>query len=140
MKRAPTDRSRYQRKNKNVSGQRAIVCANKEDPGKSERFLSTIFDSIKDPFSIVDCEFRIIRVNEAYAQMRYKAVKDLVGRICYEVLWRRSSVCDDCVVKKTLESADPCAKDKRLSFPNAPMSGWRFTPIRSLPRTGVFRM
>ncbi|MDA8239805.1 MAG: sensor domain-containing diguanylate cyclase [Nitrospiraceae bacterium] len=118
MKRTPADRSGDRRKNKNVSGRPAKVCADREEPGKSERFLSTIFDSIKDPFSIVDCEFRIIRVNEAYAQMRNKAVKDLVGRICYEVLWRRSSVCDDCVVKKTLESADPCAKDKRLSFPD----------------------
>jgi diguanylate cyclase (GGDEF)-like protein/PAS domain S-box-containing protein len=117
MNRAPADHSRPPRK-KDVSRTRAKGCIDRAEPGKSERFLSTIFDSIKDPFSIVDCEFRIIRVNEAYAQMRNKSVKDLVGRICYEVLWKRSSVCDDCVVKKTLESADPCAKDKRLSFPD----------------------
>lgn len=89
-----------------------------EELRKSERFLNTIFDSIKDPFSIIDCEFRIIRANEAYAQMRNKEVGELIGRKCHEVLQNKSVVCDDCVVKKTLESADPCAKDKRLSFPD----------------------
>jgi diguanylate cyclase (GGDEF)-like protein/PAS domain S-box-containing protein len=89
-----------------------------EELGKSGRFLNTIFDSIKDPFSIVDREFRIIRANEAYAVMRNKEVKGLIGTRCYESLHNRSSVCDDCVVKKTFESADPCAKDKLLVFPD----------------------
>ncbi len=84
---------------------------------KSERFLSTIFDSIKDPFSIVDRDYRIVRVNDAYAQMRNRKCEELVGRRCFEVLKNRTSTCDDCVVEKTFNSSDPCAKDKLLRFP-----------------------
>ncbi|MBI5639590.1 MAG: diguanylate cyclase [Nitrospirae bacterium] len=85
---------------------------------KSERFLSTIFDSINDPFSILDRDYRIVRVNEAYAQMKNMEVKDLLGRHCYSALQKRTSVCADCIVEKTFNSGDPCAKDKRLHLPD----------------------
>jgi diguanylate cyclase (GGDEF)-like protein/PAS domain S-box-containing protein len=85
---------------------------------KSERFLNTIFHSIMDPFSIVDRDFRIVRVNEAYAQMRGRRVEELLGGRCYEILQGRTCVCDECVVQKTFDSSDPCAKDKLLTFPD----------------------
>ena len=85
---------------------------------ESERFLNTIFDSINDPFSIVDRNFRIVRANEAYAQMRGKHVADMIGRRCYEVLENKRRICGGCVVKKTFDSSDPCAKDKRLTSPD----------------------
>ncbi len=79
---------------------------------RSERFLNTIFDSIRDPFSIFDRNFQIIRANDAYARMRNKEASELVGRKCYQVLQNRTSVCEGCVVKATFSSADPCVKDK----------------------------
>jgi diguanylate cyclase (GGDEF)-like protein/PAS domain S-box-containing protein len=85
---------------------------------ESERFLTTIFDSINDPFSIVDRTYRIVRANEAYAQMRGKHVADMIGRRCYEVLEKRRRICGGCVVKKTFDSSDPCAKDKRMTSPD----------------------
>lgn len=85
---------------------------------RSERFLSTVFDSIRDPFTILDRDFRIIRVNEAYAQMKNKSTKDLIGKICYEVLHNGDSVCDACVVGKAFDTADPCAKDKLVALPD----------------------
>jgi len=81
---------------------------------KSETFLTTIFDSIQDPFCIIDRDYRIVRANEAYAQMRHKKLDDLIGKTCYEVLLKRNSVCDECVVQKTFASGDPCAKEKRV--------------------------
>ncbi len=84
---------------------------------RSEQFLSTIFDSIKDPFSIVDRDYKIVRVNEAYATMRSRRCEELIGRRCFEVLHNRISACNDCVVEKTFQSSDPCAKDKFLVLP-----------------------
>ncbi len=81
---------------------------------RSEQFLNTIFDSIRDPFSIVDRNFQIIRVNDAYAQMRNKEASELVGRKCHEALHNRTSVCEGCVVSMTFNSADPCVKDKLI--------------------------
>lgn len=82
---------------------------------RSERFLNTIFNSIRDPFCIFDSDFRIIRVNEAYAQMKNRPAEELIGMKCYEVLAERDSMCEGCVVGKTLDSADPCAKDKLVT-------------------------
>jgi diguanylate cyclase (GGDEF)-like protein/PAS domain S-box-containing protein len=90
--------------------------AQEENLIRSEKFLNTIFDSIKDPFSIVDRDYTIVRVNDAYADMRNRRCNELIGRRCFEVLHNRTSVCDDCVVEKTFQSSDPCAKDKLLAL------------------------
>jgi diguanylate cyclase (GGDEF)-like protein/PAS domain S-box-containing protein len=81
---------------------------------KSEKFLSTIFDSILDPFCIIDRNYQIIKINEAYATIKNRKVKDIVGMQCYKVFQGRSSMCSDCIVEKTFLSADPCSEDRRL--------------------------
>jgi diguanylate cyclase (GGDEF)-like protein/PAS domain S-box-containing protein len=78
----------------------------------SENFLSTIFDSIRDPFCIFDREYTIKRVNEAYANMKNKKIEELIGKRCYEILHGSDRVCEDCVVEKTFLSADKCVKEK----------------------------
>jgi diguanylate cyclase (GGDEF)-like protein/PAS domain S-box-containing protein len=83
---------------------------------QSETFLSTIFHSIRDPFSIIDREYRIIRVNDAYVQMRGKSQEDLIGARCHEILREKDAVCKDCVVEKTFISGDPCAKEKLFTL------------------------
>jgi diguanylate cyclase (GGDEF)-like protein/PAS domain S-box-containing protein len=83
---------------------------------RSERFLNMIFNSIRDPFCIFDNEFRVIRANEAYAALKNMRVDDLIGRKCHEVLANRDTVCDACVVDKSFQSADPCAKEKQVTL------------------------
>jgi diguanylate cyclase (GGDEF)-like protein/PAS domain S-box-containing protein len=81
---------------------------------KSETFLSTIFDSIQDPFCIIDRDYRITRANVAYAQLKYKKLDDLIGKNCFEALMKRNRVCDDCIVQKTFSSVNSCAKEKEV--------------------------
>ncbi len=83
---------------------------------RSERFLNMIFNSIRDPFCIFDSELRVIRANEAYAAMKNKRVEDLIGRKCYEALERSDRVCEGCVVDRSLQSSDPCAKEQQIRF------------------------
>ena len=90
---------------------------------RSERFLNMIFNSIRDPFCIFDNELRVIRANEAYAAMKNRRVDDLIGRKCYEVLERRDSVCEGCVVNRSLQSSDPCAKEKQIGLRDG-VSNW----------------
>jgi diguanylate cyclase (GGDEF)-like protein/PAS domain S-box-containing protein len=80
--------------------------------GKSEKFLGTIFDSIRDPFCIYDRNFRIIKINQAYADIKNKNPLELVSNICHEVIFERDSACEDCIVAKTFKSKDPCATEK----------------------------
>jgi diguanylate cyclase (GGDEF)-like protein/PAS domain S-box-containing protein len=83
---------------------------------RSEQFLNTIFNSIRDPFCIIDREYRIVRANEAYAQLKDKAVGDLLDRTCYQVLEGKDGVCEGCIIRKTYQSADPCAKEKKVTL------------------------
>ncbi len=94
-----------------------------EELRKSERFLSTIFDSIHDPFRIINRSYRIIKANEAYARMKGKAAEDLPGRPCYDVLYNRSVTCEACVVEKTFRSSNPCAQEKLVMTPEG-MKAW----------------
>jgi len=89
-----------------------------EELFRSESFLGTIFDSIHDPFSIVNHEYKIVRFNDAYARMRNRRAGDLFGKKCYEALYNKPAICPDCVVSRTFQSKDPCAKEKQLTMPD----------------------
>jgi diguanylate cyclase (GGDEF)-like protein/PAS domain S-box-containing protein len=82
---------------------------------RSERFLNTIFDSIRDPFCILDDEFYIIRVNKAYALLKNRRVDELIGQKCHKIFENRDTVCESCVVQKSFYSQDPCAKEKHIT-------------------------
>jgi diguanylate cyclase (GGDEF)-like protein/PAS domain S-box-containing protein len=90
---------------------------------KSETFLNTIFDSIHDPFCIIDNSYRIVRVNEAYAQMKKVDLQHLAGKTCYAALYGRSSICDDCIVQKTFLTGGSYAKEKIVLDPQG-MKMW----------------
>jgi diguanylate cyclase (GGDEF)-like protein/PAS domain S-box-containing protein len=79
---------------------------------KSESFLNTIFNSIRDPFCIIDSSYRIVRANEAYVRMSRVKLGDLIGTTCYGALRDRSSICDACIVQKTFQTGGPYAKEK----------------------------
>lgn len=83
---------------------------------KSERFLNTIFDSINDPFNIIDRDYRIIKANEPYARMRGKTIEQILGKRCYEVLQNRMSVCEGCTVKETFNTGKPYTKEKLSNY------------------------
>ncbi|NTW64959.1 MAG: diguanylate cyclase [Nitrospirae bacterium] len=87
-----------------------------EELCRSENFLNIIFDSIHDPFSIVNREYRIIKFNDAYARLRDKRADELIGKKCYEALYSRPGICDECIVDRTFQSKDPCAKEKQLTL------------------------
>jgi len=87
-----------------------------KEQAESQSFLSRIFDSILDPFCIIDRDYNIARTNKEYAQRKQKSVNALIGKKCYEILYKRDAVCSDCIVEKTFLSSDPCVKEKRLSL------------------------
>ena len=83
---------------------------------RSERFLNTIFDSINDPFNIIDADYRIIKANEPYAQMRGKTLAQLMGKRCFEILQNRQSPCEGCSVKVTFDTGEPHTKEKQGNY------------------------
>jgi diguanylate cyclase (GGDEF)-like protein/PAS domain S-box-containing protein len=85
---------------------------------RSSKFLNLIFDSIRDPFIILDKNFRIAKVNDAYSKMKNIPVIELQNSKCYEATREKLTVCDDCVVDRTFKTADPCTKEKRVFLPD----------------------
>ncbi len=81
---------------------------------KSERFLSTVFESIHDPFCILDRDYRIVRVNSAYARFRGQPAEALLGRVCYETYSSEGTPnpCVECPVTKTLSTGEPCVIER----------------------------
>ena len=85
---------------------------------RSSRFLSDVFESIRDPFCIFSSDFRMIKVNGEYAALKGRPVAELTGeKRCYE-FQGRDSVCENCVVQKTMLAANPCAKEKSMRLPD----------------------
>ena len=89
---------------------------------KSESFLNTIFDSIRDPFCIIDNEYRIVRANEAYAAMKQVPLEDLPGKICYELHQNRQSACDECIVQKTFATGNSFTMERCSTSPGGAKS------------------
>ncbi len=81
---------------------------------KSEKFLSTIFESIRDPFCIFDADFKIVMSNEAYADLKNMKNGNLTGKTCQDLSCDGNMSCRECVVQKTFMSKDPCAIDSSL--------------------------
>jgi len=78
---------------------------------KSERFMNTIFESLQEPFIILDRDYRIVRANKEYSRLRNIPIINLLDEQCHKVIYERDRVCDNCIVEKTFRSSDPCAKD-----------------------------
>ncbi len=93
-----------------------------EELYRSESFLNTIFESFHEPFNIVDREYRIVKFNTSFIRVRGKRATEVFGKTCYEVLHNRSSICKDCLVEKTFQSKDPCAKEKVLALPDGTLT------------------
>ncbi|MFZ5645673.1 MAG: PAS domain S-box protein [Bacillota bacterium] len=67
----------------------------------SERFLNSIFESILDPFTIIDRDFNIIRVNSKTEEL-FKNSLPIIGKKCYEIFHYSSEVCEGCPSVLTL--------------------------------------
>ncbi|MBN1883407.1 MAG: diguanylate cyclase [Deltaproteobacteria bacterium] len=65
------------------------------------------FDSITDLVSIHDREFRIVKVNRAFADAFHKEPRELIGIRCFEVIHHRSDPCPDCPHIKTIRTKKP---------------------------------
>ena len=67
----------------------------------------TTFDSIPDLVSINDKDFRLLRVNKAFADTLSMKPEELVGKKCYQMIHRTNEPVPNCPHMKTLETKVP---------------------------------
>jgi PAS domain S-box-containing protein len=79
----------------------------------------TTFDSIPDLVSIIDRDFKLMRVNQAFANGLGAKPKNLIGRFCYEAQLGRNEPCENCYLREVLKTKLPyitevSAPDQRI--------------------------
>ena len=71
----------------------------------------TTFDSITDLVSIIDNDFKLVRVNRAFADTFGKRPKELIGKPCYEVVHKSNEPMANCPYQKTLQTKKPATAE-----------------------------
>ncbi len=98
----------------------------------NDLFLSRVLNSITDPLLLYDRNFRIVTANQAAVSIHQRDLHELIGRHCYEVFYRRDSVCEECHVRKAFQAGALQVREKVLRLPDGRFSHFeiRAYPVR----------
>jgi PAS domain S-box-containing protein len=99
----------------------------------SKKQLETSFDAMSDFICVIDTDFKILRANKSYAAFVRLPIRDIIGKPCFEIFWKRSSVCERCPAQKTMNSGFIVTKQH---FSLRTVSGIRHFDIGSFPVIG----
>ena len=85
---------------------------------QTEASLIRIFNSVTDPFVIYDRDYQILQVNPAFSTTFQRVPDKLLGRRCYEVLYNRHEICEDCHVKEVFATGEPRIREMLITLPD----------------------
>jgi len=71
----------------------------------------TTFDSIAEPVFILSKDFRILRVNKAYANFFNGKPQEFIGKACYEVAHGTTEPVPECPHRKAIETRRPVSAE-----------------------------
>ena len=80
-------------------------------PSIQERNWEMSFNAITDLISVQDRDFKIIRVNKAYADAFKMKPEELIGKTCYEVVHKTREPCPKCPHRQALETKKPVKEE-----------------------------
>ena len=90
---------------------------------EEERFLSDIFTSVQDGISVLDHDYKILRVNPTMESW-YAHAAPLTGKKCYEAFHNRKEPCDICPTRHTLSSRKTGYETIPKTGPKSIVIGW----------------
>lgn len=96
-------------------------------------FHHVILNSIKDPFNILDREYRILWANQARARFHHRDLREMIGEPCYRMFQRRNEPCADCPVKVVFETGNPSVMERSVVLPDG---STRWGDVRCYPVPG----
>lgn len=65
---------------------------------REKKVWEATFDLITDPIMISDKNRRVVRVNSAFARRLNKKFNEIIGRNCYEILFKGKKKCEECLL------------------------------------------
>ncbi len=74
---------------------------------ESAKEWSATFDTTADMVSIVDCDFKLKKVNKSFADVFGKKPEELAGKHCYELMHDTNEPPADCPCRKTFSTCEP---------------------------------
>ena len=80
----------------------------------SENEKVMILNAIHENLVMYDRDFRIVWSNDDPAEWGGLSPAEQVGRVCYELLYGRTSPCEGCVVQRVMEKREPHSEEKQL--------------------------
>ena len=89
-----------------VSKRSSVSTLRQEVRSSRDRFRALV-DGIGDPVFAVGEDFRVISLNRAAADLSGSDIRAIVGSVCYESIFHRTSPCDDCPLKSVLADGGP---------------------------------
>ncbi|MEW6719752.1 MAG: LuxR C-terminal-related transcriptional regulator [Thermodesulfobacteriota bacterium] len=81
-------------------------------------FYHSILNSIKDPFNIVDRQYRILWANQARARFHQRDLKEMIGQACYKMFQRRTEPCAECPVRIVFDTGKPSVMERSVVLPD----------------------
>ena len=69
------------------------------------------FDSITDSVFIIDKDYKLVRMNKAFADVFKMKPVELIGRPCYEIVHGTNEPVPNCPYKKTLKTKKPATSE-----------------------------
>jgi PAS domain S-box-containing protein len=91
------------------------IAERKQAEEKIERAAAqwqTTFDSISDWIYIVDNDFKLIKVNKAFADAIGKSPQDLIGELCYKIVHKTSEPMPSCFHRYIVQTGKPISVER----------------------------
>lgn len=87
-------------------------------------FCNAFLRYLPDPFKIIDDNYRIVWENRKYGEVHRLRHLDVVGEICYDILFQKDHPCSPCAatmarkadISKTLSISDHPVKSHMISI------------------------
>ena len=86
-------------------------------------FLSEVLSSITDGISVLDKDYRIVRVNRTMEQW-YAHQMPLVGKKCHEAYHGQAKPCETCATRRTWETGEIAKEVVPRIGPGGEVCGW----------------
>ncbi len=81
---------------------------------RSRNTLRSLFDNLPDSFYIIDRKYRLVAVNMARAKRANTEPRLIINHLCYEMLYKRSEPCANCLVAETFYNHNITNRTERV--------------------------
>jgi len=81
------------------------------------QLCNMFLQDLTDPLTILDGEYRIFWANRKRADEHNLNQEEVIGKVCYEIFFKKNKPCSQCLVSKVKITGRPCRTEKNCDLP-----------------------